>query len=238
VLLGRSDLTRKRGIRRRLVRRRRPGGRRRLAQADKQKVDVATALVRAVDAKDSCTGMHSATVSSLCALIARQLGFESERVKRLRVAGLLHDIGKIGTPDAILNKAGKLTDAEFEVIKEHSVRGAEIARAAHLEEEAKWIRHHHERIDGLGYPDGLADDQIPLESRIILVADGFEAMISDRPYRKGCSQETAMEELERHAGRQFDPDCVTALRDVVRIEPGKILYLRPQPQEAAVGLTA
>jgi putative nucleotidyltransferase with HDIG domain len=193
-------------------------------------MDFATALVRAVDARDSYTGGHSETVSSLCTLIARQLGLNSERIAKVRVAGLLHDVGKVGTPDAILNKPGKLTDAEYQVIKEHPVRGSEIARAANLQQEARWIKHHHERIDGRGYPDGLANGDIPRESRIILVADGFEAMTSDRPYRKGRSQGAAMQELERHAGSQFDPDCVAALRDVLTIEPGKLLYLPPEPE--------
>jgi diguanylate cyclase (GGDEF)-like protein/putative nucleotidyltransferase with HDIG domain len=172
---------------------------------------LATALARAVDAKDAYTRSHSETVSNLCVLIATELELDASRVRRLRLAGLLHDVGKIGTPDAILNKPDPLTDAEYEEMTKHPVLGANIARAADLEEEAEWILHHHERLDGRGYPDGLEGTEVPLESRIILVADAFEAMTSDRPYRKGRPEAGALEELERHAGTQFDPNCVAAL---------------------------
>jgi diguanylate cyclase (GGDEF)-like protein/putative nucleotidyltransferase with HDIG domain len=170
-----------------------------------------TALARAVDAKDSYTRSHSETVSETCGLIAEELGLPPERVARLRLAGLLHDIGKIGIPDAILQKPAALTDEEFEVMKTHSKLGYRIVRGAELEQEAEWILHHHERLDGRGYPDGLSGDAVPLESRIILVADAFEAMTSDRPYRRGQPERTALAELARHAGTQFDPDAVAAL---------------------------
>jgi HD-GYP domain-containing protein (c-di-GMP phosphodiesterase class II) len=114
-------------------------------------------------------------------------------------------------PDAILNKPSRLTDAEYEVMKRHSLLGFDIVQAADMPLEAAWVRHHHERFDGGGYPDGLAGDAIPLESRIILVADAFEAMTSDRPYRKAPGQDFALAELGRHAGSQFDPAVVDAL---------------------------
>jgi diguanylate cyclase (GGDEF)-like protein/putative nucleotidyltransferase with HDIG domain len=172
---------------------------------------LASALARAVDAKDSYTRSHCQTVSQLAATIAAELGFAGDRLARMRLAGLLHDVGKIGVPDAILNKPAGLTDDEYTVMKRHSLLGCDIVRAADMPLEAKWVRHHHERFDGRGYPDGLAGTDIPLESRIILVADAFEAMTSDRPYRKAPGEAVAVAELRKHAGTQFDPDVVAAL---------------------------
>jgi diguanylate cyclase (GGDEF)-like protein/putative nucleotidyltransferase with HDIG domain len=172
---------------------------------------LANALALAVDAKDSYTRSHCQTVSQLCVVIARELGIAGEQLARLRLAGLLHDVGKIGVPDSILQKPAGLTDDEYEQMKSHSVLGAEIVEAADMQLEARWIRHHHERIDGTGYPDGLAGDDIPLESRMILVADAFEAMTSDRPYRLAPGQSYAIDELRRHAGTQFDATIVDAL---------------------------
>jgi diguanylate cyclase (GGDEF)-like protein len=172
---------------------------------------LANALALAVDAKDSYTRSHSQTVSELCALIAGELGFQPPHIARMRLAGLLHDVGKIGIPDAILNKPAKLTDAEYEQMKTHSTVGHAIVLAAEMPIEAEWIRHHHSRLDGHGYPDHFRGENIPLESRIIFVADAFEAMTSDRAYRKAPGQEFAIAELHRHAGTQFDPQVVDAL---------------------------
>jgi len=187
--------------------------------SDHQVQVLSTALARAVDAKDAYTRSHSETVSNLCALIGSELGLEPDRIAKLRTAGLLHDVGKIGTPDAILNKPGSLTEAEYETIKEHPVLGEGILRAADLDQESRWVRSHHERPDGAGYPDGLRGDEVPLESRIIGVADAFEAMISDRPYREGRSEGEALQELADFSGTQFDPDCVAALRAGLRSSP-------------------
>jgi diguanylate cyclase (GGDEF)-like protein len=172
---------------------------------------LANALALAVDAKDSYTRSHSQTVSQLSALIATALGLAPERVARIRVAGLLHDVGKIGIPDAILNKPAALTEDEYEQMKTHSLVGHDIVFAADMPTEAGWIRHHHERYDGHGYPDQISGHAIPLESRIIFVADSFEAMTSDRPYRKAPGQQYAVDELCRHSGTQFDPDVVDAI---------------------------
>ena len=182
------------------------------AADDRHLQALATALARAVDAKDSSTRSHCETVSALCALIAEELGLAPAFVDKLRTAGLLHDVGKIGIPDAILQKPDPLTDDEFEVMKTHAALGQSIVTGADLSEEAFWIGHHHERPDGRGYPDGLSGDDVPLASRIILTADAFEAMTSDRVYRNGMPEADAFAELDRHAGTQFDPDCVAALR--------------------------
>ena len=177
---------------------------------------LATALARAVDAKDSYTRSHCETVAELCVLMAAELGLDADRVSRIRLAGLLHDVGKIGISDAILQKPAPLTPDEAAVMRTHPDLGAHIVSAAELYEEAEWILHHHERLDGHGYPDNLAGDEVPLESRIIMVADAFEAMTSDRPYRPRRAVEEALAELDRHVGTQFDPHCVAALRKVLR----------------------
>ncbi len=182
-----------------------------VAEHEHDERPLASALALAVDAKDSYTRSHCQTVSQLCAVIAAELGLGRDRVARVRLGGLLHDVGKIGVPDAILNKPAALTAAEFELMKRHSLLGGDIVEAADMHEESRWVRHHHERYDGTGYPDGLAGEDIPLESRIILVADAFEAMTSDRPYRQAPGQEFAVDELQRHAGAQFDPRVVDAL---------------------------
>jgi HD-GYP domain-containing protein (c-di-GMP phosphodiesterase class II) len=136
----------------------------------------------------------------------------------------MHDVGKIGVPDAILQKPGRLTDEEFEEMRTHSTLGASIVAAAQLTEESTWVRHHHERLDGCGYPDQLQGDQIPLQSRIIFVADAYEAITSDRPYRAGRPAEEALTELRRCAGSQFDPECVAALeRALTKAGPNAIV---------------
>jgi diguanylate cyclase (GGDEF)-like protein len=181
---------------------------------------LSAALALAVDAKDSYTRSHCQTVSQLCVLIATELALAPALIGQMRLAGLLHDVGKIGIPDAILTKPAPLTDAEYEQMKRHSILGAEIAAAAGLCTEARWIRHHHERYDGGGYPDSLIGKDIPLQSRIILTADAFEAMTSDRPYRDAPGREFAIAELERHAGTQFDPGIVQAFCRALESSPG------------------
>ena len=168
-------------------------------------------LAEALDMRDTGTARHSQTVGRYCELMARELGLADDQVERVRVAGVLHDIGKIGVPDAILRKPGPLTDDEHAQMRKHPEIGARILGGAELDDIRGWILAHHERPDGRGYPSGLRDDEIPLEARILAVADAYEAMTSDRVYREGIGAQAARRELECGSGSQFDPDVVEAL---------------------------
>ena len=164
------------------------------------------AIANAVDAKDSRTRMHSHRVSNYAVMIARAYGFSEEEQENLRKAALLHDIGKIGIPDAVLNKPSRLTDEEYAIMKTHVTRGAEILKDFTLIDHAdEGARFHHERYDGSGYPDGLKGEEIPLYGRIIAVADTFDAMTANRVYRKAQDFDYVMNELHRGRGTQFDP---------------------------------
>ncbi|HWM10287.1 MAG TPA: diguanylate cyclase [Solirubrobacteraceae bacterium] len=174
-------------------------------------VNTVHALARAVDAKDGYTHSHSQRVARYAAELGRVLGLGEARLEQLRSAGVLHDVGKIGIPDAVLLKPARLDDAEFAVMRRHSELGRDIIAGAGLEEVGSWVLHLHERYDGRGYPDGLAGEAIPLESRILHCADALEAMTSSRIYRPGMAVEDALEELERGAGSQFDPEIVAEL---------------------------
>jgi diguanylate cyclase (GGDEF)-like protein len=176
---------------------------------------LAAALARAVDAKDAGTRSHSETVAQLCVAIGERLRIEPEELERLRLAGLLHDVGKIGVADAILQKPDVLAPDEHSAMTEHVEIGHAILLAAELPTEAHWVLHHHERFDGGGYPAGLRGAAIPVQSRIIAVADAFEAMTGTRPYREAIPVEDAIGELQANAGTQFDVRCVDALVDVV-----------------------
>ncbi len=170
------------------------------------------ALASAVDAKDKYTHDHAGRVASLCVATARELGMTDQlQLREVELSGLLHDIGKIGIPDAILSKPQQLTSEEYKTIQAHTIIGARIVQhVPGLENVAKAIRHHHERFDGLGYPDNLAGDVIPLASAIISVADTYDALTSDRPYRNAGSIDDAVAELSRCRGTQFDPNVVDA----------------------------
>ncbi len=183
---------------------------------------LAAALARSVDAKDIGTRSHSETVAELCVGIGRRLGIDGEGLERLRLAGLLHDVGKIGVSDAILRKAAPLAADEQREMREHVNIGHSILLSADLIVEAGWVLDHHERIDGTGYPAGLSGNEIPLESRIISVADAFEAMTGERPYRKSVTAAEALDELRRNIGSQFDRLCVLALIDVVDSAPVRL----------------
>jgi putative nucleotidyltransferase with HDIG domain len=168
-----------------------------------------TSLALIIDARDPYTKRHSENVTRYSLTIAREMGLNLEQTEILKRAGLLHDIGKIGIRDDILLKPGKLNQDEFAQIKTHSLKGEEIIRALpFLKEVAVLVRHHHERFDGNGYPDGKKGENIVLGSRILAVADTFDAMTTDRPYRKGLALETAKEELKRNKFTQFDPQVV------------------------------
>jgi diguanylate cyclase (GGDEF)-like protein len=172
-------------------------------------------LAEALDLRDPSTGRHSRTVGEFAREIAVRLGFTPERVGRVHAAGVLHDLGKLGIADAILYKPGALSDSEWEEIKRHPEIGARILHHAGLTEIAQWVRAHHERVDGRGYPDGLSAEAIPVEARILAVADAYEAMIADRPYRLGMTPEAAREELERCSASQFDPAVVEAFLEAL-----------------------
>jgi HD-GYP domain-containing protein (c-di-GMP phosphodiesterase class II) len=168
------------------------------------------ALTEVLDIRDPSTAMHSQTVGRYSETIARGLGLSEELVERIKLAGILHDVGKIAVPDAVLLKPGKLTDEEFEQMKKHPEVGALIIDGAELKDIAAWVMAHHERPDGRGYPHGLSGADIPLEARILAVADAYEAMTSDRVYRPAMSPHAAREELRHCAGSQFDPHVVDA----------------------------
>ncbi len=168
--------------------------------------DALRALVKTLEAKDPYTKEHSERVTEIALLIGREMGLSSEELESLKVAGHLHDIGKVGIKDYILLKPGRLTPEEYEIIKQHPLIGAEIVgHIGLLKQEVAIIKHHHERWDGRGYPDGLAGEEIPLLARVLAVADAFDAMTSVRPYRPPLPRETALQEILRHAGTQFDP---------------------------------
>jgi diguanylate cyclase (GGDEF)-like protein/putative nucleotidyltransferase with HDIG domain len=182
----------------------------------------AESLIRVVDAKDTYTGQHSLSVSRVVEGIAREMELPAEQVEQLRLAGLLHDLGKIAIPDRILQKPGALDEAEQAALREHPEIGYRLVEGAGIAPVDLWIRHHHEAWDGSGYPDGLAGDQIPLGSRIILVADAYDAMTSDRAYRDGGSPADAIAELRRCAWTQFDARVVTALEAyILQLESGR-----------------
>jgi diguanylate cyclase (GGDEF)-like protein/putative nucleotidyltransferase with HDIG domain len=171
----------------------------------------AASLAKAVDARDVYTGSHSERVAELAARIAERLGSDAETVELTRLAAGLHDLGKLAIPEEILRKPGELTESERLVLERHPQIGYRMLESLGVEPVAQWVLHHHERWDGSGYPDGLLGDEIPLGARIIFVADAYDAMTSDRIYRRRLSDESAMAELVRCAGSQFDPDIVTAL---------------------------
>jgi putative nucleotidyltransferase with HDIG domain len=178
-------------------------------------------LVNALDAKDSYTCGHSDRVAEFARLIAQDMGVDEKECEQIHLAGLLHDIGKVGIPDQILNKTSAVTELEMERIRQHPTIGYEILKhLSSFEYVLPGVLHHHESFDGTGYPHGLSGASIPLSARILAVADAWDAMTSDRPYRVGMPPDRATSILNNGSGRQWDPQCVTAFlrcMDAVRM---------------------
>jgi HD-GYP domain-containing protein (c-di-GMP phosphodiesterase class II) len=191
--------------------------------AGERMLDVVLDLAEAVDLRFSGSARHSETVGRYAELTARELRLPEDRVARVALAGMLHDVGKVGVPDSILRKPAKLTDEEFELIKTHPGLGAQVLEHPSLADVREWVGAHHERPDGRGYPRGLAGDEIPLEARILAVADAYEAMTSDRAYRSSLGDAAAKAELERCCGTQFDRRVVSALLSVLEREAQRAL---------------
>ena len=179
------------------------------------------ALMAALDAKDSGTQGHSERVSRLTVIVAKEMGVPKERLVDIERGALLHDIGKIGVPDEVLLKPGTLNEGEWEAMQKHPLlAGLMVSKVEFLEGALPILLYHHERFDGSGYPFGLQGDAIPLEARIFAVVDAYDAMTSDRPYRKGTTPGMALREIQRHADVQFDPKVAEAFaRVVARMQP-------------------
>jgi hypothetical protein len=196
--------------------------------AEQQKAYEATvgALCQAVETKDFYTRGHSDRVSRGSVMIAREIGMRGDRVEAIRYAGMLHDVGKLGVPTKVLQKTGKLTEEEYAAIQLHPMRGLDIVREiGFLDEALAGIMHHHERIDGRGYPMGLAGDEIPEFARVLAVADAFDSMTSTRSYRGARPVDEAIEELRKWSGTQFDPAFVAAFVAALKRDG----WQRPQP---------
>jgi putative nucleotidyltransferase with HDIG domain len=186
-------------------------------EARPRALSIIYALAATVDAKDSYTYGHSRKVSEYAVAIAEAYKLTQERISTIRAASLLHDIGKVGVPDSILNKKTPLTEEEWKPIKAHPELGVEILRhVIDLVNCLPAILHHHEQHDGSGYPAGLSGGGIPLEARILAVADAYDAMTSPRPYHKPLSLEEAIKELKRCAGKQFDPEVVEVFCKIIK----------------------
>ena len=181
-------------------------------EADGHAGEAVGSLVRALEAKDPEIGEHSRGVRRLALLIGRGMSLPEGSLETLSAGALLHDVGKIGVPDRILHKPGRLTEEEYEAMKRHPVLGAGIlVPSRSLAPALPMVRHHHERFDGTGYPNGLRGEGIPLTARIVSVADAFDSMIRDRPYGYGIAREAALKEIEKNSGTQFDPGIVDVL---------------------------
>jgi HD-GYP domain-containing protein (c-di-GMP phosphodiesterase class II) len=174
-------------------------------------------LARAIEARDPYSSGHAARVTEIAEVIAARLGWDDEQIDVLRIGAALHDIGKLAVPDSVLRKPGPLNEAEFDHIRAHPQEGARmLGLVKKLRPAVQCVLHHHERWDGHGYPTGRAGEEIPIEARVLAVADAYDAMTSDRPYRRALSQVRAISELERCAGTQFDPDVVAVFAEAWR----------------------
>ena len=186
-------------------------------QLTQSMIGTAEALAAALEAKDSYTADHARSIAELAVEVGREFGLPESAIEDLRYGGIFHDVGKIAVPDSLINKPGPLTEEEFEVVKEHPAKGAQIlAPVPFLYGVRTIVRHAHEHWDGGGYPEGLRGEQIPLGARIVLAVDAYHAMTSERPYRAAMSHEDAHAQLESEAGKQFDPEVVEKLLAVLR----------------------
>jgi putative nucleotidyltransferase with HDIG domain len=186
----------------------------------KTHLETIAALSRSMEAKDYYTGGHTERVADVAVALARRLGYAGPDLDAIEIGALLHDIGKIGIPERILHKPGPLDDDEWRVMREHPLISEYSLAEVDLDPIVCQIaRSSHERIDGGGYPDGLGGDQIPLAARIVLVADAFDALTSDRPYRRGRDVDAAIAELRAHRGTQFCPEVIDALEQLYREQP-------------------
>jgi putative nucleotidyltransferase with HDIG domain len=184
------------------------------------------ALVSTIDAEPLHTRDHSENVAAYAVALGQELGLSEERVVKLRRAAFFHDIGKLAVPRTTLAKPGALDDAEWAEIRIHPEVGSTMLVHAGLPDEAKWVGQHHERVDGGGYPNGCKGDEIDLEARIIFVADAFEAMTSDRPYRTGMEVDDALAELRECSGSQFDGEVVDAMAALLERDALTVLAMR------------
>jgi diguanylate cyclase (GGDEF)-like protein/putative nucleotidyltransferase with HDIG domain len=197
----------------------RVAGRQPLVSADARTFDVFQGLVLAVDAKDRYTKRHSEDVARYAIFLAKRVGLDQETLRTIRVAGLLHDVGKIGIPDSVLRKPGKLTDEEYDIVKQHVALGDMIVRdLPNIDEIRAGVRHHHERWDGTGYLHALRGADIPLIARILAVADAFSAMTTTRPYRRALMIEEALRRLEDAAGTQLDEHLVVQFVEGIKTQ--------------------
>jgi polar amino acid transport system substrate-binding protein len=176
-------------------------------------------VVKALEYYDYYTRGHSENVAHYATLFAEKLGLDRNSIRRLFWAGMVHDVGKIFVPQHILNKNGLLSPEEYELVKIHPLKSFELLNEAGLEDIARIARHHHERYDGRGYPDGLTGENIPFESRILTVVDAFDAMTSDRPYKKAAGLQEAIAEIERCSGTQFDPYLAKKFVELLKESP-------------------
>ena len=201
------------------------------SSADNVLHQLAESLGAAIDAKDSFTSLHSEEVAEVSHAIALAMGLSASEADIIHVAGHLHDIGKIGVSDGILKKAGPLTDREWDAIKRHPDMGAEILKPVRCLVESgivEMVRHHHERYDGNGYPNGLSGQEIPVGARIICLADSMSAMLQDRPYRPAQDFDAMIDEVVRCTGTQFDTKVVTAFLDISDEIQSIFKYLAPE----------
>lgn len=193
-------------------------------------IDTVQVLVNALEARDSYTYGHTARVTVIAKAIAKKLGMAAEDLYTLEIGALLHDVGKIGVPDSVLGKPGPLEKSEYAIITEHPGKGGRILKdIEYLENSIPSVMFHHERFDGKGYPEGLSGKNIPLAGRIIAIADSFDAMISDRPYKEKISVKEAVKELRRCSGSQFDSEIAETFIKI--IENGEIDFLKQPPEE-------